>query len=316
MRALLIGNYGVGNLGDEALKDYFLQAFPEVQWQVVSASPKQNELPRLPGGLRSLLSTPWLRTIRAMKQADVVVFGGGSLFTDIESSYACFLWWLHARIASLVGTPVFLAFQGIGPCHTKKGEWFASHVVEKASFISVRDTASFDRVKFWKLSTNIIQTFDPVFSLMKAKNMTRSPKNVLTVIPRKNSGESLKNEVEILLKEKKFDELSIVTMQVNDDETVLVSDLTQTATIPVTVTKGTSLEQLLQALSQSSYVVTQRYHGAIAALAMGVPVQVVPQGEGDKLSQLIPYARGERAVEELGRRVTTGEDALRRALHA
>ena len=34
MRLLLVGNYGVGNLGDEALREYFLKRFPEVQGEV------------------------------------------------------------------------------------------------------------------------------------------------------------------------------------------------------------------------------------------------------------------------------------------
>ncbi|MBI5155969.1 hypothetical protein HZA45_01700, partial [Candidatus Peregrinibacteria bacterium] len=97
MRCVLIGNYGTGNFGDEALRSYFLKSFPEIEWQVVSARPTADELPRLPAGPRSLFTTKWFRTIKALRHCDAVVFGGGTLFTDSESVFACFLWWLHVR---------------------------------------------------------------------------------------------------------------------------------------------------------------------------------------------------------------------------
>lgn len=74
MHCVLIGNYGVGNFGDEALKEYFLSAFPDITWSVVSARPSGEELPRLPGGFRSLFSH-WWKTLGAIRNTDAVVFG-------------------------------------------------------------------------------------------------------------------------------------------------------------------------------------------------------------------------------------------------
>ena len=83
MKCLLVGNFGVGNLGDEALKDYFLQEFSTVDWTVVSADPQgEKEVARLPGGVRSLLKLQWFKTLFAYRSCDAIVFGGGSLFTD------------------------------------------------------------------------------------------------------------------------------------------------------------------------------------------------------------------------------------------
>ena len=114
MRLLMVGNYGDGNVGDEALREYFLRRYTSHRWTVLSAHPSTpQELPRLPSGIRSFLSFKWLRTLNQLPDFDAVVFGGGSLFTDIESPLACILWWLHVRAARFFGKPVLLAFQGV-----------------------------------------------------------------------------------------------------------------------------------------------------------------------------------------------------------
>ena len=103
MRCLLISNYGTGNHGDVALKEYFLTRFPEVEWIVLSANAQSpRDVPRLPFGLRSLFTTPWWRTLAALRSSDAVIFGGGSLFTDVESVRACLLWWWHACVARML----------------------------------------------------------------------------------------------------------------------------------------------------------------------------------------------------------------------
>jgi len=113
VHCLLIGNYGAGNLGDELLREAHLRNETNVQWTVCSASPKDGQLPRLPLGVRSFLTTPWWRTFTALRNVDAVVFGGGTLFTDGESIRACMLWWWHAFIAHVFGQPILLADQGI-----------------------------------------------------------------------------------------------------------------------------------------------------------------------------------------------------------
>jgi len=315
MRCLLVGNYGVGNLGDEALREYFLQRFPDVEWQVLSAHPAPGEFARLPGGLRSFVGSDWLRTLKALKRADAVVFGGGSLFTDIESPYACFLWWVHAAMAKCYNKPIVLAFQGVGPFKTTIGEWFARRVLKNAAFTSVRDHDSYQLVKSWKLNTEVVQTFDPVFSLISAKKLTRNPQNVFIVIPRRNSGNSLQNALKNMLEQKKFDALTILLLQGDDPQEQEVSKIMQHNTsLPTRIVSVKSLETLIAGVGQAAHVLTERFHGGIAALALGVPLTVISQGEGDKLSQLQPYAEGKKSPHDLHALVAQGESALRKAL--
>lgn len=320
MNCLLIGNYGVDNLGDEALRDYFLDAFPDITWTVLSAAPKApHELPRLPFGLRSFLSGRWMKTIAAYRQCDAVVFGGGSLFTDVESVKACFLWTWHASLAFLLRRPVFLASQGMGPYKTKIGERLARFVARRAQFVSVRDVASYQRVASWGLSTEIIQTFDPVFSVMEKQKVVNRSKNVCTIIPRANSSDALMQSAISLLRMRPYiHHLQIVLMQPDDEgEQAIARRLERELGLQATVINARTLRELMKGVGNSAIVLSQRFHGALAALASGVEVEILPQGTGDKMHELQQLINNGKAdVPTLLATVEHGRRSLHDALSA
>lgn len=313
MRCLLIGNYGAGNLGDELLREYFLTTFPEVDWTVLSADPRGLELPRLPMGVRSFLTTPWWKTLLAMKSCDAVVFGGGSLLTDTESVTACRLWWLHAAVARLFRRPVLFAFQGVGPFRTSAGEKWAKRALKGVTFLSVRDFASATRAAALGLTIKIVQSFDPVFPLFLAKKKVIDPKNVLIIIPRHNSSASFLVLLERLLAEQKFSQVLIVTLQPDHRaEQQTCRELSQRcggAEIAPIRTAG----EMVNALAGASLVLSQRYHGTLAALALRKRIVTVPQQEEDKHAAL-PGALDDALEQMLMREVGVGEKALRQAL--
>lgn len=288
MRCVLIGNFGVANLGDEALRDYFLHRYPEVDWRVLSASPKgPTEVHRLPTGIRSLLSLHWLKTLKEYAQCDAVVYGGGSLFTDAESSFACFLWWVHSIPARVLKKPIHLAFQGIGPFHTPIGRWFSLSVCRSARTISVRDSLSYGRLRSRGLSKKCVRSCDPIYSLFKAKKLNTSTKNILIVIPRNNSSDKLSTAAEIAFLSKAWDEVRVISMKPDDSsEITYCQTLIDTVLKDATLVEVRSVDELLQNISESVLVVSERYHGALAALAHGKKVEIVSQSDGDKLSSL------------------------------
>ncbi len=312
MKAVLIGNYGVGNVGDEALRAYFLRVFPNVAWQVVSARPTQNELPRLPMGPRSFFRTDWRRTITAIKSADAVVFGGGTLFTDAESLLACFIWGLHAFIAFTHKRPVFLAFQGVGPFRTVIGEGIARFVFRQATFISVRDRKSLERVQGWKVSTKIIHTFDPVILSFISQKIDDNTKNVFTIIPRRNPSNLFWQQVEMTPISPSLS-VEVVLLQPEDPEEQKVSRMIVERIARATVRPVHSTEELMMFLSHSAHCLTERFHGALAALAAGVPTTVVSQAAGDKLDEARKLAE-EGSMAAAVTLAEDGERALRDAL--
>ena len=286
MSYVLVGNYGVGNLGDEALRISLEHLVPEAHFRVISANPGPDELPRLPCGIRSFLLTPWWKTVGALVRSDGLVFGGGALFTDVESSRACILLAIHAFIALLLRRPIFLAFQGIGPFRRRWTEAIVRSVVRWARFVSVRDAASRARVESWGLSKNVVQTFDPVFSLFTEHNADVRTQNVIVIIPRHNSplpffgwvAEHLGSDargVRVLLLEPDHPGEQAIALSL---PTLLPC---RTTVIPIR-----TVDDLIRWTAGVRLVLTQRYHGALAGLAAAQETKVFPQLDDDKLAAL------------------------------
>ncbi len=257
-------------------------------WTVLSAHPRAGELPRLPAGVRSLFLTPWWKTVAALRASDGLVFGGGSLFTDVESMRACLLWWWHAFVCWTFRKPFFLAFQGIGPFRSGAGEWCARWAVAHAAFVSVRDQASARRVAAWGLNKNIVLTFDPVFSLFKAKEISTSSQKLLVIIPRKNSPASFAERATALQKNEAWEGVRILSLAPEDrEEQEVCRALVHALSVPPeSIVPIWSADALASLVIGAGLVFSQRYHGALAALALGIPFEVMPQGEGDKMASL------------------------------
>ncbi len=282
MKCILIGNYGAGNVGDEALREYFLKSFAGVEWTVVSADPRTaHEIPRLPTGLRSLCR-PWWRTLAAFWQTHAVVFGGGSLFTDSESTFACVLWGWHAFVARAFGKPTFFAFQGVGPFRSSLAEGIARAAFLRATFISVRDEQSFQRVRSWHPKFPPVLTFDPAFALFKSFQVSVPTSRILVIIPRGNSDEQFFVTVSGELV-KSWDAIRILLMQPDEAERGVAGRISAMSSGKSSITEILTVARLLTEISKASTVVSQRYHGALAAVALGKQTVICAQQKGDKL---------------------------------
>lgn len=242
------------------------------------------------------------------------MFGGGSLFTDTESLWACVLWGFHGLVAYLFGRPIMLAFQGIGPFRTRLGEGIARWLIRKSVYISVRDSLSYSRISSWPKNTKVIQSFDPVFSLIEADKIGVRT-NILIVIPRMNSSQSFLNKFIELYNRQSWDKIIILRFEPSHPgEQSITREIL--AAMPSTqrssVRDITDYTSLLSSMEGASCVLTHRYHGAIAALALGLDLHVVSQGEGDKLSALSQVLT--TPLPELRARCNEGERTLCEAL--
>ncbi len=317
MNCVLIGNYGAGNLGDEALKEYFLTRFPEIRWTVLSAAPSgPQEVPRLPFGLRSMLLMPWWRTIRALRRADAVVFGGGSLFTDSESAAACLLWWWHGCVVRLFRRPLILAFQGVGPFDNTVAGGFsrrcAHSTVAHAAFVSVRDDESERRVNGW--NAHAVLSFDPILGMISPSgNIPRE--SILAVIPRMNSGSAFRSAVVATVARDTPETVLILSMQPDSvEEQRICDELCRMIGPSASLHHVRTLSRLTELLGGCGNIITERYHGALAAIALGLSVEIIPQAEGDKLAGLRVLQGNPAMLAAMRERVRTGEEELRKFL--
>ena len=153
MKILVCGNYGVGNLGDEALLSGLHELFTELTTDAELVAMGKGRL--FPFGIRSFLRSLinwklWARPYRLMREADIVVIGGGGLFTDEERALAGLFWALHGLVAHyLLKRPVLVLGVSSGTMGAVSS-WATQRLVRVARLVSVRDRRTLKKFSGWR----------------------------------------------------------------------------------------------------------------------------------------------------------------------
>lgn len=160
-RVLLLGYFGFGNLGDEALLEVAVtqlrRRVPEAEVSVVSAAPEETAA-RL--GVRAVPRTLGVGVLRAIRHCDALVIGPGGIFQDATSARSAVYYAAIARLASLAGKRVYLVGHGIGPLRTWLGRIATRGALARARAVSVRDKASYDLARNLCPSARLVRAAD------------------------------------------------------------------------------------------------------------------------------------------------------------
>jgi len=236
MKIVICGNYGASNIGDEAILDGILLmvrrglvtaidgSSRECNITVMSASPEDTKR-RIHGGggyplgvsysgstqydsvhffpagcrsfFRGIASGSIWKTIRAVRDADLFILGGGGLFQD-ERPMAIIIWSLQAWLARIYRVPIFCLGQSVGPLKTFFGRSVTASVFRKAKIITVRDNSSVAMLKGMEIG-GVKLVADPAFALPSPEPFDERPEEyvVLSVRPWKGTEIARKN-IEIL----------------------------------------------------------------------------------------------------------------------
>ena len=158
-RVLLVGYYGVDNLGDEAIRQAIEAAAAYVGVSVayyVSRRPDAD--PHAVGsGFRALP-----RLARVMREVDGVVLGGGGILKD-EGLRLPLELLATAVLARALRRPVTLLGVGVGPIYTRLGSWLVQLTARLARVRAVRDVASADVLRSMGVRHVFIGA-DPIFT--------------------------------------------------------------------------------------------------------------------------------------------------------
>jgi polysaccharide pyruvyl transferase CsaB len=199
-RAFITGYYGFGNTGDEAILAAMvahLRALrPGLKITVTSAVPKQT------ADLHNVDAILWsdaLAMLEAVRNAGVVLIGGGGIFHDYWGfNPNAFLTDNHAGISfytapavlgALYQKPVMLYAVGVGPLLSEYARKFTKVASDAAQVITVRDAASKDLLESIGIpSTKISITADPAFGFehdaSEPADLNDLPKPVIAVAVR------------------------------------------------------------------------------------------------------------------------------------
>jgi polysaccharide pyruvyl transferase CsaB len=164
---VISGYYGSKNAGDEAMLAAMIEVLadldPKVNITVISANPADTERRH---GIRAInwLSLPQI--LKALRQSDLLVSGGGSLLQNVTSGRSLYYYMGILLAAKIVGTPIMLYAQGIGPIYGRVARtlmcWVGNHVKQ----ITVRDEGSLGELEQLQISRPPIEvTADPVLAI-------------------------------------------------------------------------------------------------------------------------------------------------------
>ncbi|AOL35820.1 MULTISPECIES: polysaccharide pyruvyl transferase CsaB [Geobacillus] len=173
MKIVISGFYGFGNTGDEAILEAIIDNLrtelsnPTIT--VFSFSPEQTAKTH---GVKSVYRG-WRRDnkekIHALRNADLLVSGGGGLLQDVYPTRFLFgplpYYLLIVFLAKLCGTKVMFFSQGIGPVNTKWGKLLMRVFGNMANLITVRDEYSKQLLQHLGVKKpEIVVTADIVFA--------------------------------------------------------------------------------------------------------------------------------------------------------
>jgi polysaccharide pyruvyl transferase CsaB len=156
VKILVCGNYGIGNLGDEAILAGILRlldsSFPGSKVTVMSSRPeitskdaRVEAIPYFPAGVRSwfkfIFFGEFLKVVGAVNRSDLIILGGGGLFAD-EIASAVWIWFVQAWWFYFLGKKVVCLGQSVGPLHRYWARKMTAWVFKKAALVTVRDEKS------------------------------------------------------------------------------------------------------------------------------------------------------------------------------
>lgn len=171
---IISGYHGFANSGDEALLWAILNTLkkkaPEITVTVLSKTPEETSRDY---GVKSVSRYNPFKIRREMKEAKMLIFGGGSLLQDVTSSKSISYYLMIIAMAQKYGLKTMLYANGIGPINNKINRHFASRILNKTDLITLRDDKSDEELKMLNVTApKIVITADPAFTINVKEALT------------------------------------------------------------------------------------------------------------------------------------------------
>ncbi len=174
-RIVLSGYYGFDNLGDEAVLQSIIKALkeedPSVEIIVLSQNP-DNTAERY--GVKSADRWKPGEVLKALRWADLLISGGGSLLQDVTSQKTIPYYLGVVSLARMLGKKVAFYAQGVGPIEGGFGQRLTRLVANRVQLITVRDQGSLELLqKLGVKRPEMRVTVDPVVLLQSTVPTTK-----------------------------------------------------------------------------------------------------------------------------------------------
>lgn len=165
MRIVLSGYYGFDNVGDEAILYSIIQALRNEDAAIgITVLSNQPSKTAETYGVEAMNRWSLKEVASALRSSDGLISGGGSLLQDETGSRSIPYYTGIMKLAQMLGKPVFVYAQGMGPINKGINQKIVKYVLKKTE-ITVRDQASMDLLRTIGLKNNIDMVPDPVLGI-------------------------------------------------------------------------------------------------------------------------------------------------------
>lgn len=170
-KIVMSGYFGFDNSGDDAILKAIVKDLreqdPSVRIKVLSKDPSKTEqLCPVTSANRFKLR----EVISSLRDAQLVISGGGSLLQDVTSTRSLLYYLALMKLAFILKKPVMIYANGIGPINKTFNRRLTKWILERVDLITLRDKGSLDFVKSIGVKNDrIMVTADPVFTLNPAE---------------------------------------------------------------------------------------------------------------------------------------------------
>jgi polysaccharide pyruvyl transferase CsaB len=281
---LVAGYFGEGNLGDDAILVGLVHGLEGSGLDITVLSGAPEETYRY-YGYTSIPRRDQGAIDEALKSADALVFGGGSIFQDVTSVKSVAYYAGLVKKAKKAGKKVFLVGQGVGPLNSFFGKRMATSAFNAADRIVVRDPGSLTALKALGVTTPARVGADLAFLLpekgqaVDTQGFTVGDMRTIGISPRpfgkdKKAVVNLFGELCRLLFQSKMMPV-LIEMDRNEDGPLIQEISKQQGGKIPDLRKQQTPMQIQGRMSRMDGVIAMRLHAGILAATVGVPPLMV-----------------------------------------
>lgn len=295
---LVIGWYGEGNIGDEAILLSIKNDLEKNLNLKVRALSTRTEYTRRMQGVEAVAHMPlsmksfvlnllnykkFKPAITAIKESHIILLGGGGFLSD-WSYFNPFNWLKYIVLAKKYGKKTMLYAIGAGPFRTKFGKFCVRYVVNKyIDLITVRDEESRDWLKKAGVTKEIVVSGDPVIGLSYESSSLdleiKTKKRIVFVLnpylQEKNpmKFKSLQNSLVEYISRFKGNEYELIFLPFENSKDYSFNErlLRESGVEGKLINLELDPNTTMNILAGADIVVSLRLHGNIMAAACGTP---------------------------------------------
>lgn len=254
---------------------------------------------------------PWqfmeAELVNALARVDAVVLSGGGYLTDV-GRLECRGCLLTALTARMLGVPILMTGQGVGPFDSRLTLLMLGMVVRKARFIAVRDDSGSGSwlSRAGAPASGVRVLGDDAFALALTAPARVPSSRMLAVHIRRSSlleaGAAVQVELSRLVRiyrDSGWRVRFLIFSERAVEELALVKTIDPKASLRDDVVATADPRLLCSALGECTLAIGFAYHFGVFALCQGVPARVLFEGEyyGQKMSGLMGlFGRSDWAI--------------------